>query len=105
MRKVKVMVMVLAILCLVPSVVLAAGRWTTANVLSVGVGGTATYIQLNDTAVPPQYPSGTFYSADPLRAKELLATALTAISLSKTCLIWIDDVAPYSNIAAMYLNQ
>ena len=35
----------------------------------------------------------------------MLATALTAISLAKTCLIWLDDFAPYSNMAAMYLNQ
>jgi hypothetical protein len=107
MRKVKVTLMVLAIICLVPSLCFAAGTWSTANVNSVGVGGSFTYIQLTDTSASPPYSPGTYFSADTTgaRSKEMLATALTAISLSKTVLVWLDDVAPYSNMSCMYLNQ
>jgi hypothetical protein len=107
MKRVKVLVLVLAILCMVPNLAQAAGGWVTANVLSVGVGGTFTYIQLSDTAVPPAFASGTYFAADTTgsRSKEMLATGLTAISLAKTCLCWLDDFAPYSNMSAMYLNQ
>ncbi len=99
----KVMVLVMAVVFMVPT--FAHAVWVTANVLSVGVGGTFTYIQLNDTADPPAFPGGTYYSAEPTRAKDMLATALTAVSLSKTVLAWLDDVAPYSNMSCMYLNQ
>jgi hypothetical protein len=107
MKRVKVLVLVLAILCMVPNLAQAAGGWVNANVLSVGVGGSFTYIQLSDIAVPPAFPAGTYYSADVTgtRSKEMLATALTAISLAKTCLCWLDDFAQYSNMGAMYLNQ
>lgn len=105
MRKVKVIVMVLAIVCLVPSLCFAAGTWTTANIMSVGVGGDVTYIQLSPADGGTQYAPGTYFTADATRAKEMLATALTAISLSKTCLIWLNDTAPYSFMTSMYLNQ
>jgi hypothetical protein len=72
---------------------------------SVGVGGTFTYIQLTDSSGTNPYAPGTYFSAEATRAKEMLATALTAISLSKTVLVWLDDVAPYSNMSCMYLNQ
>jgi hypothetical protein len=99
--------MVLAMLCVVPSLCSAAGTWSTANVNSVGVGGTFTYIQLTDTSATPPYAAGTYFSADTTgaRSKEMLATALTSISLSKTVLVWLDDTAPYSNMSCMYLNQ
>lgn len=106
MRKMMVVTaMVLAMLCVVPSFCLAAGTWSTANVNSVGVGGDVTYIQLSPADGGTQYAAGTYFTADATRAKEMLATALTAISLSKTCLIWLDDTAPYSFMTSMYLNQ
>ncbi len=105
-KLVKVAVLVLAILCIVPSFALAGG-WVTANITSVGVGGSSTYIQLTDTANPPAFGAGTYFVADNtgVRSKEMLATALTAISLSKTALCWLDDFAPSSNMSTMYLNQ
>jgi hypothetical protein len=101
------MAMALAVLGAVPSFCFAAGTWSTANVNSVGVGGSFTYIQLTDTSATPLYAPGTYFSADTtgVRSKEMLATALTSISLSKTVLVWLDDVAPYSNMSCMYLNQ
>jgi hypothetical protein len=108
MRKMMVaMAMVLAMLCVAPSLGLAAGTWSTANVNSVGVGGSFTYIQLTDTSATPPYSPGTYFAADTTgsRSKEMLATALTAISLSKTVLVWLDDTAAYSNMSCMYLNQ
>jgi hypothetical protein len=106
-KLVKMMVLVLAILFVVPNLAQAAGGWVNANVLSVGVGGAFTYIQLSDTAATPAFPAGTYFAADTTgaRSKEMLATGLTAISLAKTCLCWLDDFAPYSNMGAMYLNQ
>jgi hypothetical protein len=103
----KLTVLVLAILCLVPNLAQAAGGWVTANLLSVGVGGNFTYVQLSDTAATPAFPAGTYFSADTTgtRSKEMLATALTAISLAKTCTVWLDGFTQYSNMSSMYLNQ
>ena len=103
-----VTVLVLAMLCIVPSLCLAqSGGWVTANVNSIGVGGTATYIALIDTASPPHFPNGYYFTADTtgVSSKQMLATALTAVSLNKTVLVYLDSYASLGNMSAMYLNQ
>jgi hypothetical protein len=46
-----------------------------------------------------------WYSAGPAVKKEMLATALTAISLQKEVDAFISDVAPYSTINRLYVNR
>lgn len=46
-----------------------------------------------------------WYQAVPAMQKEMLATALTAISLNKEVDAFITDVAAYSTINRLYVNR
>ena len=106
MKKMMVVaVMILAMLAMVPAMSLAAGGWVTCNVISAGCGAGRTCIQLTETAVPGHFPAGTYFSADPVYAKEQLATALTAISLGKTVFCNLAGFTTYSNVNVFYINQ
>lgn len=75
--------------------------WFTCDVTRAGPAENGTiYIGLKD--VGGAFP-GTWFEAVPSMEKEMLATALTAVSTGKRCTVSITDTAPYSTLNRLYI--
>jgi len=96
------MVVVLSMLA-VFAVSAHAGAWYTCTVNMAGAGwGTHCYIKLSDTAATPDFENKWFVALDS-QEKEMLATALTAMTNNMQVKVYISSSSPYSIIRAMYL--
>ena len=81
-----------------------AGGWYTCTVNMAGAGwGTHCYIKLSDTAATPAFENRWFVPLDSQK-KEMLATALTAMTNNMNVLVYIDATTQYSIIRAIYLS-
>jgi broad specificity polyphosphatase/5'/3'-nucleotidase SurE len=103
-----VLVLVMAMICLAPALIDAQAAVTViaAKVNKAGVSGTATtHVFLTDTAATKAFPAKTYFICASARAKEMLAVALTAISMNKTVNVTLSGVAPGSTVQIMYLNE
>jgi len=98
-----VMVVVLSMVA-VFAVAAHAGGWYTCTVNMAGAGwGTHCYIKLSDTAATPAFENRWFVPLDSQK-KEMLATALTAMTNNMNVLVYIDATTQYSIIRAIYLS-
>ena len=96
------MVVVLSMLA-VFAVSVHAGAWYTCTVNMAGAGwGTNCYIKLSDTAATPAFENRWFVALSSQK-KEMLATALTAMTNNMNVWVHIDSPNAYSIIRAMYL--
>jgi hypothetical protein len=102
----KVTVLVLA-LCLVIPTMCWAGTANAVNVTATGSSTSYSWVKLSDTASPKAFPDNTWFYLDKTNvySKTLLAAALTALSLGKTCQVTWAPGSPYSNLTAIYVNQ
>ena len=83
--------------------VAARAGWYTCTVNMAGAGwGTHCYIKLSDTAATPDFENKWFVALDS-QEKEMLATALTAMTNGLNVLVYVDSPDIYSIIRAMYL--
>lgn len=80
----------------------AQADWLTCTVVQVGCGYNQTYLNLTDAGGAF---SGRWFIADPGSYKEILATALTAVSAGKTVLVNVSGLAEYNVVVAIYMNQ
>ena len=80
-----------------------AGGWYTCTVNMAGAGwGTHCYIKLSDTAATPAFENRWFVALDSQK-KEMLATALTAMTNGMQVWVNLSSSRAYSIIRAMYL--
>lgn len=102
----KVMVLVLMVCLMVPSLCFATTYVNACNVIKTGQFGANAMIMLTDTATPAGFPANTWFYLDVSNAnsKQMLAAALTALSLGKTVFIGYAAGTPYRNISAIYVN-
>lgn len=97
------MVLVFSIMAVFAVSVHASG-WYTCTVVMAGAGwGSNCYIKLSDTASTPAF-TNTWFIALPARKKEMLATALTAMSNNMKVLVHLSSENEYFTINAMYLS-
>ena len=83
--------------------VAARAGWYTCTVNMAGPGwGTHCYIKLSDTAATPAFENRWFVALSSQK-KEMLATALTAMTNNMNVWVHIDSPNAYSIIRAMYL--
>jgi hypothetical protein len=80
----------------------AQAQWLTCTVVQVGCGYNNTYLNLTDSGGAF---SNRWFIADPSSYKEVLATALTAVSAGKTVLVNLSGESEYSLIVSIYMNQ
>jgi hypothetical protein len=80
----------------------AQAEWLTCTVVQVGCGYNNTFLNLTDAG---SAFSGRWFLADPTSYKEILATALTAVTAGKTVLVNVSALEEYSIIVAIYMNQ
>ena len=104
MRVKKVFVMMVVVLSMLAVFAVAArAGWYTCTVKMAGAGwGTHCYIKLSDTAATPDFENKWFVALDS-QEKEMLATALTAMTNNMQVKVYISSSSPYSIIRAMYL--
>ena len=82
-----------------------AGEWYTCTVNMAGAGwGKHCYIKLSDTADSPAFKNTWFIARDSQK-KEMLATALTAMTNNMNVVVYISSPTPYSIIHAMYVTR
>jgi hypothetical protein len=81
----------------------ASAAWYPALITKVGVGGSSTIIKLTHDDPSPQFTDQLFI-ADPQAAKEMLATALTAIANGMGVTVNLSGITPNSIIYNMYLK-
>jgi hypothetical protein len=103
----KVMVLVLVILMVVPAMCFGANY--TCNILQAGQTSGASgvaYVQLTDTAATPAFANRWFtLDTSGVKSNQMLATALTALSLGKTVTLSITSTAQFANVIAIYVAQ
>ena len=81
----------------------ASAGWYTCTVNLAGPGFTNTYINLTDTSASPAF-TNRWFTAESTQSKEMLATALTAISNSMSVWTYINSSAEYATIISLYLK-
>ena len=88
------------------SVVKAELRWYVVEVNAAGIAPTNNVaMQLSDTSSAPEFTND-WFRATPTLKKEMLATALTAISANLTVWVYTDASAPGSSeILGLYLRK
>ena len=82
-------VLILALCTLCPSLARAEAEWFTCRVNLTGPGNERTFVNLTDLAEPPAFTDKWFLMPN-VRAREMLAVALTAINGGRKVLIKVD---------------
>jgi len=102
MRVKKVFVTMVVVLSMVAVFAVAAhaGGWYTCTVKMAGPAWGRTYVMLSAT---DDTFTNRWFKTSYTRQKEMLATALTAITNNMNVSVYLDSVDPYSTIYAMYL--
>ena len=102
-KMVKVLVIVMVV-CLIPSYCFAAAGWFTVTIGKTGVSNSGTFAYLTDTAATKAFTNNPFYlDSSGTNSKTMLAAALTAVSLGKTCYCYVSDTTAYANCSSFYL--
>jgi hypothetical protein len=105
-RKMFMVLMVVALMVLASSTAFAAATWHECKVLAVGGQLSSVNIQLGNAVTGKPFEGDVnsgWYGIGGARSKEMLATALTAISLNKT--VWaIFEVGVMTSLQAIYLK-
>ena len=105
MKKMAKVVVLVLVVCLIPSFCFAAGAgFYTCNVGKTGTGGGGTFAYLTDTAATPAFTNTPFYlDSSGTNTKSLLAVALTAVSLGKTVSVYVNSTSNYSNASTLFI--
>lgn len=107
MKKVRKMLVLLALVGVIAAFgIQSAGAqvWTQATINSAGQASGTAFIMMSDAATPSTWGPFWFY-VDPAGSNQMLATALTAVSLGKTCTANVDAIASLSTIRTLTVNQ
>ena len=80
-----------------------AGAWYTCRVELTGPGGGRIFINLSDTDAIPDFANRWFIAYYPGQEKEMLATALAAMSNNMPVLTYLDSTNAYSSILRLYM--
>ena len=82
----------------------ASAAWFYCSINEVGSTSSKIAVRLSDNATSPAFTNVWFFCAGD-RAKEMLATVLTAKSLGKNVLINAQGTTAFSNITGIYVTD
>ena len=82
-----------------------AASWHYCTVEETGTAFNTMFIKLTDTENDPPLFENTYFIPHPDAEKEMLATALTAVSLDKTVRVKLDGTDANSIIEAIFLAK
>ena len=80
----------------------ASAAWYTCSINLVGSTSSKPAIRLTDTASSPAFTSNWFFIAGD-KSKEMLATALTAMSMGKNVLVNAQGTSAFDDITGIYI--
>ena len=105
LRKLISMVLVtLSLVCFLSTTVGAAPAWYIANAEKTGIGSGMYLVMLTDTAASPAFTKK-WCQLTAAQAKSMLAVCMTAMSLGKTVMVYMDNALTTPVITAFYINQ
>ena len=86
------------------SIASAEYKWVFCTVELAGPNSSGMYIRLTDASASPTFTNKGFFCPED-QAKEMLAIALTAISLNSKVHAYIDPDSVNGEITSLYLNK
>ena len=86
------------------SIANAEYRWVFCTVELAGPSSVGMYIRLTDASATPAFTNKGFFCPED-RAKQMLAIALTAISLNSKVHAYLDPYSVNGEITSLYLNK
>ena len=80
----------------------ASADWYTCSINQVGASGAKSLVRLTDSATTPAFTNNWFFIEGDA-AKEMLATALTAISMGKSVRVNATGTSKFDDVTAVYI--
>lgn len=108
MKALKIALVLIAVVCILPALCVKeakADAWVTCNINLVGQAWDTVYVQLTDATGTQPAVNQTWYVLNPTYVKELLATALTAMTNNKQVKVYVNNIADGGTVYTMYMLQ